>query len=321
MRIVTAVKSIDGMAQKIVQKTVDGYFVESAYVDYPNKHIICFSTQIGCRCGCKFCYNGCLNRFIRDLEADEIYRQVENMIYHLNPIPNKPILFSAMGVGEPLCNYTNLITAMHILHNAYPSAKFAIATIGTPCERIYNLIDDTSRLNFKLTISLHSAIENDRKWLMPASGDLQLLLGAVETYQKQTGREVEYNIVLIDGINDSPKHAEAVYRLLYSRGLSQKAIIKINKLNPVSLCKLTESKRIDEFCHILRSYGVNVERYETNGSDIGAACGQLLGGKYSIGCGLSQSNDFCAFIDKLNAVGYVYPATNEEIKSAIKEGI
>jgi len=46
MKITKTVKSIDGMAQKIVQETDDEYFVESTYVDYPNKHNVDVNSAI-----------------------------------------------------------------------------------------------------------------------------------------------------------------------------------------------------------------------------------------------------------------------------------
>jgi len=217
-------------------------------------------------------------QFIRGLDIEEISSQVSNIVGFLKLSSNKPLLLSAMGIGEPLCNYTNFIAAIQCLHSLYPQARFAMATTGVKTNHIYDLINDTVGLDFKLTLSLHSAIEANRKWLMPASRDLQSLVDAAEAYQKATNRKIEYNIVLIDGVNDSLKHAEAVYSLLRKRGIAEKTVIKLNRLNPVSISKFEESKHVREFVIFLKSHGLNVERYETNGSDIEAARGQLIGG-------------------------------------------
>ena len=40
--------SKDTISRKYVQTTADDYRIETLYVDYKNKYIICFSTQVGC---------------------------------------------------------------------------------------------------------------------------------------------------------------------------------------------------------------------------------------------------------------------------------
>ena len=113
--ITNILNSKDNVSRKYVQSTIDNYRLETLYVDYKNKHIICFSTQIGCSLGCKFCYNGLKHNFKRNLTKEEICNQIENVIIKEKLKNNKPILFSAMGIGEPLLNYDNLISALHYL--------------------------------------------------------------------------------------------------------------------------------------------------------------------------------------------------------------
>lgn len=92
--------STDGITRKYVQRTHDNLKIETTHVNYINKHIICFSTQIGCNLGCKFCYNGIKHNFKRNLTAEEIYTQIENIIKKEKLNGDKPILFSAMGIGD-----------------------------------------------------------------------------------------------------------------------------------------------------------------------------------------------------------------------------
>ena len=49
-----------------------------------------------------------------------------------------------------------------------------------------------------------------------------------------------------------------------------------NKFNKVEESNLLESKNIELFISELKKYGMSVEYYETNGSDINGACGQLI---------------------------------------------
>ena len=64
--------SKDTISRKYVQTTADDYRIETLYVDYKNKYIICFSTQVGCNLRCKFCYNGIRHNFKRNLTSKEI---------------------------------------------------------------------------------------------------------------------------------------------------------------------------------------------------------------------------------------------------------
>ena len=272
MEISDIVVSKDRVSRKYVQMTSDGFRIETAYVNYKNKYIICFSTQVGCNLGCKFCYNGIRHNFKRNLTAKEICEQIENVIQKENPNNDKPILFTAMGIGEPLLNYDNLIEAFHYFNKKYSNSKFSLATTGIDLKKILKLADDLKDITkFKLIISLHSADENKRNQLIPVSKDLPSLVETVKEYQKISGREVEWNYVLINNINDTISDAKKLFALL-----GKDAYIKINKFNKVKISDLEESKNIASFISELQKYGMKVEYYETNGADINAACGQMI---------------------------------------------
>ena len=264
--------SKDKVSRKYVQTTADDYRIETSYVDYKNKYIICFSTQVGCNLKCKFCYNGIKHNFKRNLTCEEICNQIENVLREERPNKDKPILFSAMGIGEPLLNYDNLVKAFYILDKKYPNNKFALATTGVNIENILNLAKDLKDINkFKLTISLHSANEEKRNYLMPMSSDLISLVETVKKYKAISGREVEWNYVLFNNINDSIDDAKKLFELL-----GKDEYIKINKFNKVEISQLSESKNKDIFISTLESLGGQVEYYETNGADIDGACGQMV---------------------------------------------
>ena len=264
--------SKDTISRKYVQTTANDYRIETLYIDYKNKYIICFSTQVGCNLRCKFCYNGIRHNFKRNLTSKEICNQIENVMNEEKPNKDKPILFSAMGIGEPLLNYDNLIKAFHILNKKYPNNKFALATTGVNLKNILNLAKDLKDINkFKLTISLHSADEEKRKYLMPISNDLISLVKTVKKYKAISGREVEWNYVLFNNINDSIEDAKKLFEIL-----GKDEYIKINKFNNVKISELSESKNKDIFISTLENLGMQVEYYETNGVDIDGACGQMI---------------------------------------------
>lgn len=272
IRISNVKYSKDKVSRKYVQTTYDNFRIETLYVDYKNKHIICFSTQIGCNLKCKFCYNGLKHNFKRNLTSEEICNQIENVIKEENINNDKPILFSAMGIGEPLLNYDNLIKAFHILDKKYPNNKFALATTGVNLKNILSLSEDLKDIkNFKLTISLHSANQEKRKSIMPISNDLNLLVKTVKKYKEISGREVEWNYVLFNNINDTIEDAKKIFELL-----GKDEYIKINKFNKVEISELSESKNKEIFITTLENLGMKVEYYETNGVDIDGACGQMI---------------------------------------------
>lgn len=272
MKVSNIFYSKDKMSKKYVQTTDDFFKIETSFVNYKNKYIICFSTQIGCNLGCKFCYNGIKHNFKRNLTDKEICEQIENVIEREQPSNDKPLLFSAMGIGEPLLNYNNLIKSFLYLNEKYPKSKFALATTGVDLDNILKLADDLKKLeNFKLTISLHCADQDKRKVLMPISKDLISLVQTVNKYQQISKRDVEWNYVLFNGVNDSQSDAKKLYELL-----EKDAYIKINKFNKVEISGLSGSEKIASFIKELKSYGMKVEYYETNGDDINAACGQMI---------------------------------------------
>lgn len=272
MKISNILHSNDNVSRKYIETTYDDFRIETLYVNYKNKHIICFSTQVGCNLGCRFCYNGIKNNFKRNLTYEEIIEQIENVINIEKPSEEKPILFSAMGIGEPLLNYDNLIKSFHYLNKKYRNCKFALATTGVNLDNILKLAEDLKDINnFKLTISFHSAEEKIRKDLMPISKNLHSLVETVKKYQEISKRDVEWNYVLFDKINDSYSDAKKLYELL-----GKDAYIKINKFNKVEISNLVESKNIDLFIQELEKYGMKVEYYETNGSDVNGACGQMI---------------------------------------------
>ncbi len=272
MKIKEIVQSKDQVSRKYIQETNDNHRIETMYVDQSNKNIICFSTQVGCNMGCKFCYNGLKNNFIRNLTFEEICNQIENVLYSENIKNNKPILFSAMGIGEPLLNYDNLILSFHYLNNKYTNSRFALATCGVNMKCILRLVDDLKDVdNFKLTISLHSANQNKRKSIMPMSTNLNSLVETVKTYKEISGKKVEWNYVLFADINDSKNDARELFELL-----GKDEYIKINRFNKVEISSLAGSKKVDGFISELKKYNMQVEYYETNGEDINGACGQMI---------------------------------------------
>ncbi|MEJ2057424.1 MAG: 23S rRNA (adenine(2503)-C(2))-methyltransferase RlmN, partial [Desulfofustis sp.] len=99
----------------------DGHIIESVNIPEPERNTLCISSQVGCAMGCHFCQTGSMG-FVRDLTPAEMVNQVCAVRDYLSagasgesddrfPITN--LVF--MGMGEPLNNMANLLTAISIL--------------------------------------------------------------------------------------------------------------------------------------------------------------------------------------------------------------
>ena len=90
----------------------DGLTVESVLIPTETRSTACVSSQVGCSLDCTFCATSQLKR-MRNLNPDEIYDQVmaldrQSRLYFDRPLSN--IVF--MGMGEPLMNYKNVMSAV-----------------------------------------------------------------------------------------------------------------------------------------------------------------------------------------------------------------
>lgn len=269
--------SSDGCATKIISRSHDGFKVLTTFVNLPEKSIVCISTQVGCPVECTFCAAGVPRRFVRNLYLDELEEQVRIAASYC--LPGKPVLVSLMGEGEPLDNVSNCLDLLANASSLLPS--YAVRTaLSTPlsssrtCGLLVTRIASVDfGLPFKLQVSLHGAKDRVRRRFIPKSPALTVVMSAVDLYVKTSRRPVEFNYVLVAGENDSPEDAENLAFLMRHRV----GLIKLNRFNSWPGVPFTGSDtRVKEiFAAILRSGGLEVEEYETNGSDILAACGQL----------------------------------------------
>mgnify|MGYP003301299279 CR=1 FL=1 len=73
---------------------------------------------------------------------------------------------------------------------------------------------------------------------MPISSDLISLVETVKQYKAISGREVEWNYVLFNNVNDSIEDARKLFELL-----GKDELIKINKFNRVDISQLSDKER------------------------------------------------------------------------------
>jgi len=265
-------KSGDG-TEKILFRLFDDSFIESVVIPEKGKNTVCISSQVGCALGCRFCATGQMG-FTRNLNPGEIVGQLLYLRQRDGGEAFNNIVF--MGMGEPLLNYDNVLSAVKIISSelglSLSAKKITVSTVGV-VPKIYELADND--LKVKLAISLHTAIDDKRKRLIPMakSYDLRQLVEAVKYFADKKKKRVTFEYILFKGFNDSKDDAMALARLI--QGIPCK--INILAYNPVTDLpyERPDENEINDFAQILYPRTPAVTVRKSRGLDIEAACGQL----------------------------------------------
>ncbi len=250
----------------------DGNCIETVLMKYEHGYSACLSTQAGCKMGCVFCASFDKGK-TRNLTPAEIYDQL------LWAQKDKGIRVSnivLMGTGEPLDNFDYVLTFLRIV--THPKGlnlgmrHISLSTCGL-APKIDALA--AQKLQLTLSVSLHAPTNAIRDRLMPVNKayPLEQLLPACRRYFEQTGRRISFEYAMIRGVNDTPRCAEQLGKLL--AGLP--CHINLIPLNHVEGSPLVPSTResIRDFQNTLARKGFTVTVRRSLGGDIDASCGQL----------------------------------------------
>ena len=266
---------------KLLYQTIDNYNFESVLISSKDRVTACISTQIGCALNCSFCATGKLG-FIRNLTKGEIYNQVFLLNETCEQIFDKKLSnIVIMGMGEPLLNYENTLNAIKIICSetglGMSPHRITLSTAGIS-DKIKQLADDN--IKFNLSISLHSADNENRSNIMPVNNkyNLSSLKSAIKYFYNKTKIRITYEYLLLSGVNDSLKDAEK---------LSELTKISPCKINIIeynshenSPYKTSDNDSLQAFVNHLESKNLIVNIRKSKGQDINAACGQLANKKY-----------------------------------------
>jgi 23S rRNA (adenine2503-C2)-methyltransferase len=252
-----------------------GQAVETVYIPEPSRGTLCISSQAGCALDCAFCATG-RQGFNRNLSSAEIVGQVVLASAAIAPLPITNVVF--MGMGEPLANYRNVLPVVELLvdDQAYGLSRrrVTISTAGV-VPHIRKLADDC---NVALAVSLHAPTDELRDRLVPINRVHRIaeLLDACWTYAAgQASRQITFEYVLLDGVNDSVAQARLLVKLLRNRP-AKVNLIPFNAF-PASEFRCSSPEAIDAFWRTLRDSGLIATIRRPRGDDIAAACGQLAG--------------------------------------------
>jgi 23S rRNA (adenine2503-C2)-methyltransferase len=284
-RLLTAEREYDcdqGQTRKTLWRALDGAYVESVLMRYPERVTMCVSSQAGCGMACPFCATGQAG-LTRNLSTAEIVAQVVAGARALaqGEIPGGPgrvsnVVF--MGMGEPLANYPRVLAAVRRITDPVPGGlgisrrAVTISTVGL-VPAIGRLASEG--LPVRLAVSLHAPDDALRDELVPVNQRWKVaeVLDAAWAYADATGRRVSIEYALIRDVNDQAWRAEALADLLVGH------LVHVNliPLNPTPGSKWTASEPgvMQEFEDRLARRGIPVTVRDTRGTEIDGACGQL----------------------------------------------
>lgn len=273
-------KSSDGTCKWLL-KLDCGNSIETVFIPELKRGTLCVSSQVGCSLNCSFCSTA-KQGFNRNLTCAEIIGQVwlavRKLSTHSGTHDKRVTNVVMMGMGEPLLNFDNVVTAMDMMMDdfAYGLSKRRV-TLSTS-----GVLPDLERLRkispVALAVSLHAPNDALRNELVPINKKYPLaqLMDLCRTYyENEPKRVVTFEYVMLKGINDQPEHAFELAKLL--RDVPSK--VNLIPFNPFPLTQYERSEKstIDAFREILVRKGINTITRKTRGDDIDAACGQLAG--------------------------------------------
>ena len=293
--LLTEVKRLQtdkGDTIKFLWRLFDGALVESVLMRYPGRITLCVSSQAGCGMNCPFCATGQAG-LTRNMSAAEIVDQIVRANHAISngelggrqmqpgDAPERVTNIVFMGMGEPLANYTRVMTAVRNMVAPQPDGlgmsarNITVSTVGL-VPAIDKLADEDLPLTFAL--SLHAPDDELRDELIPINSRYKVdeALDAAYNYYQKTGRRVSIEYALIKDMNDHQWRAELLAKKLNERG---RGWVHVNPipLNPtpgsVWTASLPETTRV--FLRALEDAGITATLRDTRGKEIDGACGQL----------------------------------------------
>ncbi len=293
-------RSTDGTVKWLID-TGTGNAVETVFIPEDDRGTLCVSSQVGCALACTFCSTG-RQGFNRNLSVSEIIGQlwVANKALDRTLAPNASPLAEErdagalreklvkgeriisnvvmMGMGEPLTNFENVVTALNIMldDHAYGLSRRRV-TVSTS-----GVVPAMDRLReacpVALAVSLHAPNDALRDVLVPINRKYPLaeLMAACQRYLTAAPRDfITFEYVMLEGVNDSVSHAKQLIAL--TRDVPCKFnLIPFNPF-PDSGYVRSAPEAIRRFRSVLQAAGYVVTTRKTRGDDIDAACGQLAG--------------------------------------------
>lgn len=261
--------SNDGTIKYLLQLQ-DGQIIEAVGIPSSDRLTVCVSSQVGCAMGCTFCATG-KGGFMRHLYPHEIIDQVLTIQEDFQERVSHVVF---MGMGEPLANLINVVTAIKCLNKdiGISQRSITLSTVGIP-GKIHELAEH--ELQVTLAVSLHAPNQKLRVQLVPTAVNYPIddLLDECRDYVQISGRRLSVEYVLLAGVNDYRAHATELASKL--RGFQTHVnLIPYNPIDDADYDRPTP-RDIQEFVDMLEQRHIAVSVRYSKGLGASAACGQL----------------------------------------------
>jgi len=270
---------VDG-ATKLLLRTSTGLLIESVILRIKTgRSTLCVSSQVGCGAACEFCATGKMG-IARDLSSEEIVDQVlqAGQILASEGRRLRNIVF--MGMGEPLHNEANLFRALELLiapeYFNHSPGKILVSSVGVT-DGLLRCAERFPAVN--LALSLHSVRQEVRERLIPLArkyplSELRRTIVEINRIQAaSTTVMIEY--LMLAGINDAPEDAEALVAWLAGLNVHVN-LIPYNPIEDAPDLIGSDRATCKTFAQTLKASGCQTTVRHSLGSDIAAACGQLV---------------------------------------------
>ncbi len=265
-------ESSDGTRKYLFPVNGDpGNAVEAVMIPDGDRKTLCVSSQAGCKMGCKFCMTG-RQGFHGSLSAADILSQFFG-IDEAGELTNTVF----MGMGEPLDNWEEVKRVIEVLTApwgfAWSPKRITLSTIGV----LPNLKRFLDECRCHLAVSLHDPFPEERATLMPVEKAYPIrdVVSLVRKYDFTGQRRVSFEYTMFAGHNDTPRHADALLRLL--QGLECRVnLIRFHRI-PDFPYGTSSQAAMEAFRDRLARGGLTATIRASRGEDILAACGLLAG--------------------------------------------
>ena len=245
-------------------------YIEAVYIPDDDRATLCVSTQAGCKMGCRFCMTGTLG-FHGHLSASDILNQIFSI-----PDADKLTNIVYMGEGEPMDNLDNVLRSLNAMTSAWGCAwspkRITVSSVGIN-KGLKRFIEES---DCHLAISLHNPFAVERQEIMPIEkvNHLNDVIALLKQYDWSHQRRVSFEYICWGGVNDTPKHANELLRLL--KGLDCR--INLIRFHAGVDKEFTSSdeQQMEWLRDYLTEHGITTTIRRSRGEDILAACGMLV---------------------------------------------
>jgi 23S rRNA (adenine2503-C2)-methyltransferase len=278
--VVSEQRSEDGTVKWLL-RVDSGNCIETVFIPETDRGTLCVSSQVGCALNCSFCSTA-QQGFNRNLSSSEIIgqlwlarRALGDFTGNSGRVISNVVL---MGMGEPLLNFDAVTEALDLMLEDFAYGlsrrRVTLSTAG----HVPGIDRLAERRPVALAVSLHAPDNALRDQLVPLNRTYPIneLMDACLRYLRHDPRQrITFEYVMLDGVNDSPRHARSLASLL-STVPAKVNLIPFNPF-PGSRYRRSGDDRINAFRDILSAKGLTTMTRKTRGDDIDAACGQLAG--------------------------------------------